>query len=198
MKKQFYLKKTLQTFWNHKTWVLFSLFGVMLIFPHSVNAQTADILQVVGDKYFVNVDGQEYRVLYGYGSSFEVSQKDIERDLPDLISINLNKERKSLQIQLENVHESFLFWSMPDPELLSAKDYNYQVFVNGKQTLYDLVIQEKGTRIGFVIPPGTENVEIIGTKVVPEFGSLAMITLGVSIVGIVLFVRKSAQFLPRY
>lgn len=189
-----------KTLYISKIWMLFSMFAVMLIFPHfnSVNAQTADILEVVGDKYFIKINGQEYRVLYGYGSSFEVSQKDIERDLPDLISINLNKERKSLQIQLDNVHESFLFWTMPDPELLSAEDYNYQVFVDGKQTLYDLVIQAKGARIGFVMPPGTENVEIIGTKVVPEFGSLAMVILGVSIVGIVLIVRKSTQFLPRY
>lgn len=172
----------------------------ILFFLHfiPVNAQTADILEVVGDKYFIEVDGQEYRVLYGYGSSFEVSMKDISKKHPDLQSINLNKERKSLEIRLENVDESFLFWVMPDPELLSAENYNYQVFVDGKPAMYDLVIQAKGTRIGFVIPPGTQNLELVGTKVVPEFGSLAMIVLGISIVGIVLYMRKSRQFLPRY
>jgi len=172
----------------------------MLIFPSSisVNAQTADILEVVGDKYFIKVEGQDYRVLYGYGSSFEVSMKDISKKHPALQYINLNKERKSLEIQLDNVDESFLFWVMPDPELLSAESHNYQVFVDGKYTLYDLVIQAKDTRIGFVIPLGTENVEIMGTKVVPEFGSLTMIVLGLSIVGIVLFMRKSNPFLPRY
>ena len=151
--------------------VMFSvIFGsVFATCVTTVNAQTADILEVVGDKYYVNVDGNDYRVLYGYGASFELSEEDLRKELPDLLSINLNVERKSLEIQLENVDESFLFWVMPDSELLSAENYNYQVFVNSKNTLYDLVIQDKGVRIGFVIPSGTQDVEIIGTKVTDQF-----------------------------
>ena len=165
-----------------------SVFLGLMFFTYVTPADAQeDILEVVGDKYYLNLDGKDYRVLYGYGSSFEVSQEHIERDLPDLKSIDLNVERKSLEIQLENVNESFLFWLLPDPELISAESYNFQVLVNDKITLYDLVIQAKGPRIGFVIPPGTQSVEIIGTKVIPEFQTILVFIFMVSVLCMVIF-----------
>jgi predicted secreted protein with PEFG-CTERM motif len=42
-----------------------------------------------------------------------------------------------------------------------------------------------------IIPKDTKNIEIIGTHVIPEFGSLSIIILGVSFVGIIYFARAS-------
>jgi predicted secreted protein with PEFG-CTERM motif len=36
-----------------------------------------------------------------------------------------------------------------------------------------------------IIPKDTKNIEIIGTHVIPEFGALSIIILGISFVGII-------------
>ena len=42
-----------------------------------------------------------------------------------------------------------------------------------------------------IIDEDTTNVEIIGSKVIPEFGALTILVLGLSILGIVYVARKS-------
>lgn len=80
-------------------------------------------------------------------------------------------------------------------ELIDAQfddvDDDFIVLVNGE----DLGYEEIGTDINsrtlkIPIPTGTEEVEIIGTQVVPEFGIIAALILTTSIGGIVLASRR--------
>jgi len=48
-----------------------------------------------------------------------------------------------------------------------------------------------GYVIGMIISQDTENVEIIGTKVIPEFGALAILVLAGAILSIVYVSKKS-------
>ena len=57
---------------------------------------------------------------------------------------------------------------------------------------YDLMKFPNDYVIGFVILETTENIEIIGTRVIPEFGALPVLILGISILGIVYVMRKSS------
>jgi predicted secreted protein with PEFG-CTERM motif len=41
-----------------------------------------------------------------------------------------------------------------------------------------------------IIPKDTKYIEIIGTYVVPEFGSFSIVILGISFIGIIYFARK--------
>ena len=46
--------------------------------------------------------------------------------------------------------------------------------------------------IGFIISEDTKKIEIIGTRVIPEFGTYAILILGISILGLIYFARKSS------
>jgi hypothetical protein len=48
-----------------------------------------------------------------------------------------------------------------------------------------------GYVIGMIISEDAKSVEIIGTKVIPEFGAFSIWVLGVTVFGIVYLVRKS-------
>ena len=161
---------------------------------NSVSGQVS-ILEVVGNKYPITIDDQTFVIIYGYGGSFEVSEEQMVGPIPNLLSISLNPERKSLEIEFEKLIEASLFWIVAPPDLISADDYNFQVFVDGKETKYDLVIREIGPRIGFILPPNAEKVEIIGTNVIPEFGTVAMMILVVAIISIIALSTKTKTIL---
>ncbi len=74
----------------------------------------------------------------------------------------------------------------------NAEGEKYQVLVDGVDTRYDLMKFPNDYVIGFVISETTENIEIIGTKVIPEFGAFTILILGVSILGLVYFMRRSS------
>jgi predicted secreted protein with PEFG-CTERM motif len=80
---------------------------------------------------------------------------------------------------------------MPD-EVISAEKCQFKVFVDGKDTLYDLTIRPDNVALGMIVPKDGQHGEIIGTKVIPEFGAFAILTLGVSILGLACFARKSS------
>ena len=168
------------------------VFG-LVFFPTAIstNAEPPTILEVIGDKYPIEIDDQTFLIYYGYGASFEVSEEHLYLPQPNLISMSINSERKSLEIEFEKIIEISLFWVLLPPDLISAEDYSFQVFVDGKETQYDLVIHSAGPRVGFLLPPNAESVEIIGTKVIPEFGTITMMILVVAIVSIIVASTRS-------
>ena len=60
------------------------------------------------------------------------------------------------------------------------------------QALFEETISETERIISVNFPAGTEKVEIIGTFVIPEFGTIAMMILVVSIVSLIVLSSKSA------
>ena len=53
------------------------------------------------------------------------------------------------------------------------------------------MIHPNGPRIGLILPPNAEKVEIIGTKVIPEFGAIAGMILVLAIVSIIAVSAKA-------
>jgi hypothetical protein len=158
------------------------LFSPMMIF---INAETVTIIEAAAESYPVKIDDQTFMVFYGYGGSFEVGEEYILLPQPNLMSMSINPEQKSLEIEFERLIEISLFWVLLSPDLISADDYKFQVFVDGKDTQYDLVIHPNGPRIGFLLPPNAEKVEIMGTKVIPEFGAITIVTFATAIFSII-------------
>lgn len=74
----------------------------------------------------------------------------------------------------------------------SAENEKYTVLVDGVDTGYDLMKYPNDYVVGFVITEETKNIEIIGTRVIPEFGAFAILIFGVSILGLIYFARKSS------
>jgi len=123
----------------------------------------------------------------------EILQTDPKQDL-DLSEANIRLQKfgeNTLSVKKESPAISFLLQFKQPLVLISAEDYNFQVFVDEKETEYDLVIHPNGPRIGLILLPNAEKVEIIGTKVIPEFGAIAGMILAVAIIEIIAISAKS-------
>ena len=155
-------------------------------------AQISDLIGTTAEKYPLEVDGETYLILYGYGGS--VDDINIEnqksKPQPDIVSMKINKENKSLEIVLEPATASYMFWVILPEEIISAEDEDYGLFVDGVERGYELAKTYHGFTVGFIVPKGATQAEIIGTHVIPEFGAYAVLILGISVIGLVFFARK--------
>jgi len=181
--------------------IVFLLF-VLLIFPTSTyafaehifnpeaHAQYLDISQLQSEKKTFEFDGKSYDLYYGYHGSLDAIGSDFV--YPVLSSMNINQEKKSIEIIMEDVPEKTDFWvRMPD-EVIFAEEEKFTVLVDGVNTRYDLMKFPSDHIIGFIISEDTKNIEIIGTRIIPEFGAYAILILGISIMTLVYFVRNSS------
>lgn len=102
----------------------------------------------------------------------------------DLVAIDVDKESTSLLVGMQNVKDSIFTISFPS-ELLSAQNSEFVALVDGLETDYTVTYNNGSPTISFPIQADSEEVEIIGTSVVPEFplGALFVIAM-VSAVGI--------------
>ena len=160
------------------------LTGIASSHIFDVFAQSLDIAQLSAEKYTLKIDEKTYDIYYGYHGSFEVdvNKKD---ELPKLSTMNINPERKSLEITMESVPSNNALWLRLPFEVISAENAQYKVVIDGVDTKYELTKFPDQYALGMIIPKGAKNIEIIGTHVVPEFGAFSIIILGVSFVGII-------------
>jgi len=160
------------------------------VFNPDAFAQYLDISQLESDKVTLTFDDKPYDLYYGYHGSLDaMGTEDL---FPTLSTMKINQERKSLEITMADVPEKTDFWvRMPD-DVISADNENYIVLVDGIDTGYDLMKFPNDHVIGLIISEETEHIEIIGTSVIPEFGSIAIIILGVSILGLVYYSRRTS------
>ena len=151
--------------------------------------QYFDIAQIMAEKVTFEIGDDTFDVYYGYKGSLDSMGGEFVE--PTLSSMNINEERKSIEITMESVPERTDFWVRIPQEMLSAENENFVVLVNDVDTKYDLMKYPEDYVVGFVISETTENIEIIGTRLIPEFGVLSIMILGISILGMVYFIQRS-------
>ena len=178
------------------------LFSLLLIIPvsdyafaeHIFNpeayAQYLDISQIESEKVTFTFDEKSYDIYYGYRGSLDSMGSD--ELYPVLSSMEINQERKSIEIVMSDVPEKTDFWVRTPEDVLYAEGEKFTVFVDGVDTGYDIMKFPNDYVIGFIISEDTKNIEIVGTRVIPEFGTYAILILGISIMGLVYFVRNSS------
>ena len=98
-------------------------------------------------------------------------------------SSSINTKNKSIMIMLSNSEDGTLDIK-PSTDIIKGISL---VLVDGQQW-DDVTIS--GNDVTIMFPAGTEEIEVIGTSVVPEFGSLAVLILVIAIVTGVVFSRK--------
>ena len=151
-------------------------------------AESLDIVQLSSDKFTITVDDVSYDLYYGYHGSFDSMASDEPQ--PKLTAMLLNQERKSLEIIFDKVLEDSIFWvRMPD-ELISAEKGLFQVFVDGKETKYELIQFPNDISLGIIVPQDGQHVEIIGTRVIPEFFMMVLPIFTISTILIIIMTRK--------
>ena len=173
-------------------------FSMMILVIHPINAfSQVDIAKLVSPKYDLNVDGKVYELYYGSHGSLEFDVEKLRDEvLLDITSIDVNTEKKSLEIHLDNVLEQQVFWIMIPFEVIQADDNDFILLLDGVETGYEFTKSVNDNTIGMVIPPNTQKIEIIGSNVIPEFGTLSLLVL-FSLLIPVLFVKKLGKVITR-
>lgn len=131
-------------------------------------------------KYDVKVDEKTFNLSYSFDGK--------------LISMDVDREAKSLLIGTTSVDESTFELSFPS-ELLSAENDEFVILLDGIETNYAVTHADDTTKLSLVIPIATEEIEIIGSNVIPEFPFGALAIMGVVSIMAMAFSRsKTMQF----
>ena len=104
---------------------------------------------------------------------------------------------KSLIIEIETYGDGELRITFPK-DVIDTDEEGFFVLVDGVETAHDAVLNDENW--SFVIPFSnrTQEIEIIGTYVIPEFGTIAALILVVSIGTIIGISAKNKQiFYPK-
>jgi predicted secreted protein with PEFG-CTERM motif len=119
-----------------------------------------------------------------------------------LKSITPDVDANSLIIAIDAFDDGQLTITLPR-ELIDAKigdsDDDFFVLVDGEEVDFDETTTSTDRTLVISFPAGAEEIEIIGTHVVPEFGAIAAMILAVAIISIIAVSAKSRlSIMPRY
>ncbi len=111
----------------------------------------------------------------------------------EVIAIEADQESISLLVGTTNVEDS-TFEIGFSSELLSAGNAEFVVLVDGLETDYTVTYNEDSPTITFPIEAGSEEIEIIGTSIIPEFPFGAIAILGAVSTMVLIFSRTKTPF----
>ena len=127
--------------------------------------------------------------------TYEITGGKITGVMPD---VNAN----SLIIAIDATDDGSLTITIPKSVLLSetnGEDDDLFILIDGEEVDFDETISSKDRTLTIQFPIGAEEIEIIGTWVVPEFGTIAAMILAVAIISIIAVSAKSRlSIIPRY
>lgn len=148
------------------------LFGLIVVIIFSIiPLSSADPI-----KYDLDIDGKKFNLSYIFDGK--------------LISMDIDKESKSLLIGTTDVSESQFAIYFPT-ELLSAKNNEFVALIDQIETDYIVTHIGDNTKISLTIPADSEEIEIIGTSVIPEFPFGILAVMGIVSVIAILFSKTT-------
>ena len=120
-----------------------------------------------------------------------------------LLSIMTDVDANSLIILIDATDDGSLTITIPrlvlDAVFENGEDDEFFVLVNDEEVDFDEITSSTDRILIIAFPAGTETIEIIGTFVIPEFGTIAAMILAVAIISIIAISAKSRlSIIPRY
>ena len=126
----------------------------------------------------VSVDGEIFSVKYS-----------IENGTVTAAYIDI--ETKSLIIVIDSSDDGVITLTLPN-SLITSDEYGYFILIDGEEAdNYDESSTSSSTTLIIPFGAGTEQIEIIGSWVVPEFGAIAGLVLAVAIISIIVLSAKT-------
>jgi len=164
---------------------------------YGTEARTASTTFVFGGTTGIGTtptSGQSLTV-EGFGVGYQITGGSIISITPDI-------DQSSLIIEIEAVDDGELTISLPR-ELIDAKmgdaDDDFFVLVDAEEVDFDETKTDSDRTLTIGFSAGTEEIEIIGTFVIPEFGTIAALILAVAIISIIAVSAKTRlSIIPRY
>jgi len=102
-------------------------------------------------------------------------------------SIITNSDDATLVVAIDASDDGELSINLDSDYITAFDDGTYFVLVNGEEAEFS----QDGNDLTIPFEAGTEKIEIVGSVVVPEFGTIAMIVLAVAIVSIIAITAKT-------
>ena len=120
-----------------------------------------------------------------------------------LLGITPDEGAFSLIISIDAMDDGSITLTIPrsvlDATLPGGGDDEFFVLVDGEEVDFDETATSTDRTLTIAFPAGAEEIEIIGTFVVPEFGTIAAMILAVAIISIIAVSAKSRlSIMPRY
>ncbi len=119
-----------------------------------------------------------------------------------LLGIMPDVDANSLIIRIEATDDGSLTLTIPRSVLdatINGEDDDFFVLIDGEEVDFDETTSSTDRILTIAFPAGAEEIEIIGTFVVPEFGTIAAMILAVAIISIIAISAKSRlSIIPRY
>ena len=119
-----------------------------------------------------------------------------------LLSIMPDVDANSLIISIDATSDGSLTLTIPRSVLdatINGEDDDFFVLIDGEEADFDETTSSIDRILTIAFPAGAEEIEIIGTFVVPEFGTIAAMILAVAIISIIAISAKSRlSIIPRY
>ena len=116
-------------------------------------------------------------------------------------SMTADGEQNSVIIEIDSTDDGQISVTLPR-DVIDAKigddDDDFFVIVDGEEVDFEETVTATDRTVTVEFPAGAETVEIIGTFAIPEFGTIAVIILGIAIVSIIAISAKSRlSIMPR-
>jgi len=109
-------------------------------------------------------------------------------------SIITNSDDATLVVALDATDDGELSIKMDGNYITAFDDDSYFVLVNNEEVWFS----QDGNTLTIPFEAGTEKIEIVGSAVVPEFGTIAMVVLAVAIISIIVITAKTkTQLIPK-
>ena len=148
-------------------------------------------------EFFIFVLVMAFSSNLAYGSTYSLETSDMPFEISyelngDVIAMAVDENTTSFLIGITNVEDSNFEISLPT-ELISAENNEFVVLVDGVEVDYDVSAQNDAAMLQFFVPANSQEIEIIGTHVIPEFPLGVLVVLATMIV-IVTFVTKIGKF----
>lgn len=161
-------------------WIFFIL---PLIFTPSIFAYALNFDDSQNwSQYSLDIDTHNYSISYDVNA--------------DVIAMGIDPESKSLLIGVKNTHDSKFLISLKH-EMINAANNDFLILVNGQETDYDVISDPDSSTFAFYVPAGTEEIEIIGTFVIPEFPIGSIFVYALIVLPIVIFSNMKTRFSSR-
>jgi predicted secreted protein with PEFG-CTERM motif len=113
-------------------------------------------------------------------------------------NIEIEPENIGLLVKINSLDDGKIILELPrefiDAEKQKGKDEKFIILIDDTQTTYEKMQSDSTVRIiGINFEKGDSKIQIIGTHVVPEFGTIVMIILTVGILASILLTKNKFQ-----
>jgi predicted secreted protein with PEFG-CTERM motif len=178
---------------EESTTTSFEFGGVVNILSNEIEESIVDDPVIVNSIVTATtITVQKSTDLVGY----EITNGKLINVIPDI-------DAKSLLIDIEALDDGSITLTIPrsvlDATINDNEDDEFFVLVDGEEVDFEEIITSTDRTLTIEFLAGSEQIEIIGTFVIPEFGTIAAMILAVAIISIIAISAKSRlSIVPRY